>query len=127
MKIKRKPLQIFFVEHVFFPLLGFIFLALSYNYGIKIAVRYSDMPPHHIGALIGLLLLLVSSFCLYVLMPYTCIRLWISANTYLQGYKKAIAKLYAGVLIIILAYFGLGTLSGIPGAFEAFKILTAEY
>lgn len=105
MNVKRRPLHIFFVEHVFYPIMIAIFIALSYTYSIKIAVRYSDIPPHQMGFIIMLVLMAITNICLYVFLPFSCYRLWLSANKYLSGPKKTIAKFYAGCLFVVLLCF----------------------
>lgn len=118
MNVTRKPLQIIFVEHIFYPVMVAIFIALSYTYAIKISVIYSDTPPHQIGAIIALVLMAITNICLYIILPFSCYRLWISANKYLSGYKNIIYKIYAGCLFLVLVFFGFMSLLDLPNIIE---------
>lgn len=123
MNVTRKPLQIFFVEHIFYPVIVAILIALSYAYAIKLAVIYSDTPPHQMGAIIALVLMAITNICLYILLPFSCYRLWISANKYLSGYKNIISKIYAACLFLVLVFFGLMSLLDLPNMIENTRVI----
>lgn len=104
MEVTRKPHHIILIEHILYPVVGYIFLALSLNYGIKLVARYSELPLQQSSALITIAFFVVTGTCLYVLIPFSCYRLWLSAEKYLEGTKKLISKIYAGALFSVLAF-----------------------
>jgi len=93
MNVTRKPLQIFLIEHLLYPVIGFICFTLIYKYGIKLVAMYSEMPPHQSGAVFGLAMIVVTTIAFYVLIPFSCYRLWVSSNKYLVGLRKLISKI----------------------------------
>jgi len=114
LKVTRKPLQIFFIEHLLYPAVAFIFLTLFVNYGVKLAARYSELPPHQNAAVIMAIFAFFSSILIYVFIPFSCYRLWISAEKYLEGAKKLISKAYSGILFVVLAVLGIEALVDLP-------------
>lgn len=120
MDVIRKPHHIFLIEHLLYPLVGSIFIILSLNYGIKLTARYSDLPPQQSAAFLYIALYVVICIGLYILIPFSCYRLWLSAEKYLEGTKRVISKIYAGTVIVVLIFFGLQTLVELPAYIDLF-------
>ena len=95
MQVVRKPHQIILIEHVFYPILVIIFIALGMTYGGKLALRLTDYQPETIGYAIATITVLLFFILSTILLPYSCARLWVSTNKNLAGFWYFFTKIYA--------------------------------
>lgn len=123
MDVARKPVPIFLIELVLYPVVVLMFLNLSMEYGIKLAARYVDFPPHLMGTVIGGVYLLLKSLLLYVAIPFSCYRLWRSSDKYLVGVKNTMSKILAGAIFVTFVSSGLFMLASLPQLVEMFKLM----
>lgn len=123
MVVNRKPHQIFLIEHIFYPIIAFIFLVLSLGYGGKVLTKTTSFSPEQIGMIMGLGSMAVIFIGASVLIPFSCARLWVSANKNLTGPLRNFSKSYAAILFAFLVSYGLLTIFQLPTVIkESIKI-----
>lgn len=107
MKVTRKPFQIFLIEQLFYPLLIFISAVLLYTYGAKVLVRYPYVSIETGALILGSMILIPFMLTLHVWIPYSCVRLWVSAGDYCKGFGRYLWRGYSGLVFAVLAGLGL--------------------
>lgn len=124
MVVTKKPHQIFIIEHLFYFLVGGIFLFLLMAFSAYFANNLTSLPPEKVGIVTVKALLVLTLLVCHLLMPYSCLRLWVSAGKNSEGNKKVVWRVYAVCLFILLTFFGIKALIISPRIFEAFATVS---
>lgn len=119
MKVQRKPHQILLIEHLFYPLIGFIFFVLGASYGPKVAALHTELQPEDIREITMAVGATILAMIAIFVLPYSCARLWKSSSIYLKGFWKGVSKSYAAVLFGVCLIYGALMLISLPGLFVA--------
>jgi hypothetical protein len=118
-EVTRKPHQIILIEHLLYPVMGFIFFVLNVSYIVEVASIHTELQPSDINeicmAIGGCILAII---CIIVL-PYSCTRLWKSSNIHLKGlFWKRLSKFYSGFLLTMSIVYGILMLIAMPSLFS---------
>jgi len=125
MVVHRKPHQIILIEHLFYPFMALLFLALGAGYGSKALVKATELSPEAIGVIVSSISLLTIFIAAAILLPFSFARLWVSTNEHLKGFFKYLSKAYSAIGFVFFISYGILTLIQLPTVIsEAIKIAT---
>ena len=119
MDTQRKPFQIVLIEQIFYPFIFVLGVVLLISYGMPAVAKISIHETKYI--VYGFLGFGIAGLygMLYIWLPYTLIRVWLSANKHSNGIPFYLFKAYAGILFLCLAVSALYSLYYFPEIFNA--------
>lgn len=125
MRVTRKPLQIFLIEHLFYPFLLFLGGVFLFAYGPKVLVRHPVFSVETSILILGLAFLILYMLTLHVWIPYSCVRLWVSAGEYCKSWGVYFWRGYSGLVFVILVGMGLLILFDLPSFLQEVRGLAS--
>ena len=119
MDIQRKPFQIVLIEQIFYPFIFVLGVVLLISFVMPGVAKISSLETRYI--VYGFIGFGIAGLygMLYLWLPYTLIRVWLSASTHLKGISFYLFKAYAGILFVCLVASALYSLYYLPEIFNA--------
>lgn len=122
MNVTRKPVHIFFIEHLLYSAYMFIWVVLALFVVPKLLVRYPDAVPSELGIwVLPALTMLPIIAVLYFWLPFSAVRLWVAAGNHHDGIGQYAWRVYAAVIFAVFGFLGVMTVFSVGDLFELFQ------
>ncbi|PAV26231.1 hypothetical protein CF392_06875 [Tamilnaduibacter salinus] len=107
MNVTRKPVHIFFTEHLLYSAYMFVWVMLAVYFAPKLLARYPSVLPPEVGIwVLPALTMLPIIAVLYFWLPFSAIRLWYAAGNHHEGFGQYAWRAYAAVVFGFLGIWG---------------------
>jgi hypothetical protein len=122
MNVTRKPVHIFFIEHLLYSVYLFIWLVLAAFVIPKLLVRYASVVPPEVAIwVLPAFTMIPIVAVLYFWFPYSAVRLWVAAGNQNDGIGQYAWRVYAAGIFLVFGFLGVMTLFSVGDFFEIFQ------
>lgn len=104
MSIKRTPFKILLIEQLCISLClsALVFLSIVYGHLFLFSVTNLETEDAAMRVIIKFLFFVIFSW-LYIYLPFTCMRIWVSAAEKLQGTARRLFQVYSCLCATLIA------------------------